>query len=99
MSLADPGNRWYSPSLGSLLWETWEDEHFIFNPHSGETHVLNALAGAILRALAERPLRVSDLAERFGERLAQGSAAEKAQLVAALLGQLDQLGLIERRDA
>lgn len=91
----DPALRWFCPSCRSLLWEVWEDEHFVLNPRSGETHVLNALAGEILRALAERPHPVSELAERFGGDLAEESVAGKEQIVFALISQLDRLGLIE----
>ncbi|MGD2081621.1 MAG: HPr-rel-A system PqqD family peptide chaperone [Chromatiales bacterium] len=80
--------------LRDLLWETWDDEHFVFNPRSGETHVLNELAGAMLRALAERPRTAAELTAEFREGLS-GTDQDVEHAVTALLAQLDQLGLVD----
>jgi PqqD family protein of HPr-rel-A system len=86
---------WVSVEFHALLWETWEHEHFVFNPRSGETHVLNDLAGEMLRALAEKPHTAAELALRFRDRLAGGGPDDVQPAVDALLRQLDQLGLVD----
>ena len=89
------GSSWACAKLEDLLWETWDNEHFVFNPRSGETHVLNDLAGEMLRALGEKPHTAADLALRFRDRLDGAGSDDVRPAVDALLRQLDQLGLVD----
>jgi len=91
----DPLTRWSCPFYDTLLQETWEDEHFVLNPRSGETHVLNGLTAAILSALAEAPISLDELVERFGPALGGATDEAPEQILDTLLSQLDQLGLID----
>jgi len=91
----NPETLWSCPNFGSLLWETWENEHFVLNPLSGETHVLNGLAGAILSTLAETPSSLAGLVERFGAELQGSGDLSPERILDELLSQLDQLGLID----
>ena len=95
MTHRSPETRWSCPLFGSLLWETWESEHFVLNPRSGETHVLNALAGAILSTLAETPCSLYELVESFHAELQGAGDSPPERVLDELLSQLDQLGLID----
>jgi PqqD family protein of HPr-rel-A system len=91
----DVSTRWSCPFFDSLLRETWETEYFVLNPCSGETHVLSQLAGEILSALGETPSTLRDLVGSFGPALEAASNTPPERILASLLAQLDQLGLIE----
>lgn len=91
MTLADAV--WSAPDYPGLLHEQLEGEHFIFNPHTGHTHVLNEVALRLLGLLAKRPLTVDQLAQRLrteGTRMSPGELRD-------LLEQLQLLGLTEAR--
>ena len=67
----------------------WDDEAVVFNSLSGDTHLLGAAALHILRTLQAGPADAAALAAAF-EDDAAGDA------LAAILGQLEALALIER---
>ena len=73
-------------NFAQLLFQTWETETFVFNPASGNTHVLNEAAFALLQSLASTPSTNDDLAQDFD--------ADSAELRGALLQQLQQLELV-----
>jgi len=79
----------------TLLWQELEDEHFIFNPASGHTHVFNEPGARLLQALGESPRTRAQLLEV----LQDPETPEDPQLLQAhldwMLRQLDELGLIE----
>jgi len=78
--------RWQTRDFDKLVHETWDTETFVSNPNSGNTHVLNEAAFALLKSLASTPSRDVDLAQDFD--------AVSAELRAALLQQLQQLELV-----
>ena len=82
---------WYSPHYDRLLWRTWEDELFLFNPRTGHTHVLNQLSGEILAICAREPISSDDLAARLTELAGE---TVDPQMLPGHLSQLEQLGLV-----
>jgi len=68
----------------------WDDEAVVFNNLSGDTHLLGADALHILRTLQAGPAGEAALAAGFGDDADSGAA------LAAILGQLEALALIER---
>ena len=72
----------------------WEEESFLFNPASGDTHLLNALSMEILGLLERNRLS----AEAIVSRLAQRSESVESQLLrdhlVEYLHQFEAMGLI-----
>jgi PqqD family protein of HPr-rel-A system len=68
----------------------WDDEAVVFNSLSGDTHLLGAAALHLLRTLQAGPADEAALAAAFGNEPDTGAA------LAAILGQLETLALVER---
>ena len=69
---------------------TWDEETFVFNPASGDTHLLNEVALAILQSLSLRPATFEALVEEFLEQ----DTVESRQILIEQLQQLELTGLI-----
>ncbi|MBF0181677.1 MAG: HPr-rel-A system PqqD family peptide chaperone [Magnetococcales bacterium] len=78
---------WAIGKDASWIWEPFENSFFLFNPHSGETHVLNAEAVALLEALQEGAATLPEL-------LARLDVAGDPTPYRAVLEELDRFGLI-----
>ncbi len=75
----------------------WAEDTVVFNALSGQSHVLNTLAGEILLCLLDHPVDRDGLATRLSATL---DAAVDDQLRAAIdnaLAEMDELGLITCR--
>jgi len=55
--------RWRARHYEQLLQQTWDDESFVFNPASGDTHVLNPVAMQLLEWLDATPADLDGMAE------------------------------------
>ncbi len=85
----------------SLTFYAWQEEPFVlvFQPASGDTHLLDRLSGEVLCLLGCQPRTMQEVWQQL---LAQtGLAAEELPLdrLEKILGQLEQLELIERVSA
>lgn len=88
---------WRAHEPAGFVWETLGAEQFLFNPLSGQTHVLNPLGALVLEALSAESLSTPQLLDLLKER--QGGANNHKPLIQHLmqhLQQLEQLGLIKR---
>ena len=74
---------WKVPQECRLEWRSFGSLHIVFNPASGDTHLLNAVSAAVLRSLEETPSTIDEL-----------QARSNATDVEALIEELDELGLI-----
>jgi PqqD family protein of HPr-rel-A system len=75
---------WKVPEEWRLEWREWGGLHVVFNPASGDTHLLNAPSAAVLKSLERAAATVAELEARV-----PGWSD-----VEALLSELDELGLI-----
>lgn len=87
MSLFSPDAIWTTPNFAQLLTKQWDDEVFVFNPASSETHLLNEGAFALLNALHAQPASTREL-------LASYLPADQADLHDAFVAQIEQLALV-----
>lgn len=78
-----------------LLTKSWEDGFVVYNVESGNTHLLNPIAGQALNCIAESPIDARGLARRLAAQAGLESDGELDDNVASLLKHLDSLGLIE----
>ncbi|HVQ76863.1 MAG TPA: HPr-rel-A system PqqD family peptide chaperone [Candidatus Binatia bacterium] len=55
------GTVWRVTEGSQLAWKSWDDEHVVFDYAAGSTHLLDAIAGEALQALAGSPANLSSL--------------------------------------
>lgn len=67
----------------------------VYHLDSGNTHLLNPIAGQVLKLLADGPADATSIARQLAGQIDLESDAELDDNVAGLLSQLDSLGLIE----
>ena len=73
----------------------WGDCVAVYNPVSGDTHLLDPVSGELLGAMAEKPQSTLALCGHVARYLDIPNDASVATSVAQLLQHLDELGLIE----
>jgi PqqD family protein of HPr-rel-A system len=92
-----PATAWHAPDYGSFLWASWdEDEYFLFNPASGQTHLLNGLAYELLQSLARCPADDRAIAQALYHPELGIPTETFHGLVNEQLHQLSLIGLVEQ---
>ena len=71
-----------------------DDGSAVFNPISWDTHLLNSSATAVLQFISDAPRTEGEVVVLLEELLEAGSRPEAAGHAAAVLGELQRLGLI-----
>jgi PqqD family protein of HPr-rel-A system len=84
-----------------LRWACWEGEYeySVFDPGTGETHLLNEFPAEILRRLARGPDSVTRLASGLASACGVESDAGWTEQVASTVAALWRLGLIDTLDS
>ena len=85
---------WCCNGFDGLLLREWEGEFFVFNPASGDTHVMNALSLEILRILDGNNLSLQSLICHLQVLIADADLDELYENVRMHLLQLDAMGLV-----
>jgi PqqD family protein of HPr-rel-A system len=78
-----------------LLWRFWDGEYVVFNTGSGDTHVLDAFSGEVLKSLQQCPATASEIAGRLGNAFAFKVEDVPAERLDQVLAEFHTLGLIE----
>ncbi len=91
--MAPHGPRYHVPD-DCLIWREWDDEHVVYHRASGETHLLNAVAAATLRALERSSLTLDELCERIASEFRADAPEAYGASLANLLAYFDDLGLV-----
>jgi PqqD family protein of HPr-rel-A system len=76
----------------------WDGDFIVYSPLSGHTHILDVVAGEVLKLLADGGLDEAGLCARTGAFLDVPNTAAFAAEFANILARLDDLGLIEPVD-
>ena len=89
--------RWHTVPSEELAWRELDGQLVVLNVQSGSTHLLEPLAGEVLRALTEEKagMTVPELVERLHSRVAAEDIAELSSAVDAALSEFQRLGLAE----
>ena len=73
----------------------WAEDTVVFNALSGQSHVLNTLAGEILLRLLERPADCDGLAAQLSTTLEAPIDDDLRAAIDNALAEMDELGLIK----
>lgn len=89
---------WRVPQDWRLEWRQWGGLHVVYNPASGDTHLLNAIPACVLRSLETKAASIEEL-KALVKALASnlhGQPPDEALSsdIEALVTELDELGLI-----
>ena len=87
---------WSRPAGGELCWESWGDQHAVFDSLSGETHLLPDLTAQVLRKLNDRGRTAAELAEAICVDSGEPCDEPLAEDIARLMQQLEAVGLAEK---
>lgn len=77
-----------------LVWRNWHDGSVVFNPDSGQTHLLDIVSREGLSCLQETALDVAELRDQLAERLEVERDDELRLYVERLVSKFDELGLL-----
>lgn len=84
------------PEQAEFLWEHWDDESVLFDPRSGESHLLKSLAAEALLILQEKPLNAAQLTRTLRTLFDISPDQLKNEHIDNLLQQFEEIGLVER---
>jgi PqqD family protein of HPr-rel-A system len=91
------GPLWRAPAGRELRWRSWDGEVLVYHANSGDTHRLNAVGGALLRAIDGVGLPAPVLVDRVATTLGVDRAT-LVEPIGELLTRLEDLGLVESDD-
>ena len=87
---------WRVSTTTPLTMRNWDGDYVVYNPLSGNTHLLDIVTGEVLKMIVTGPVRASSIYNRIATFL--DLPADDANLphhVEDILRVLDELGLIE----
>jgi PqqD family protein of HPr-rel-A system len=84
-------------SNSALLLRSWDDEFVVYNESSGDTHLLDGVAGEILQALIAAPAEIEALVTSLGAKWDTDPSAELHRQIERILVDLQALALVEQR--
>lgn len=87
--------RWRTVTGGALPFRNWDGDYVVYNPLSGNTHILDIVSGETLAGLFDRPRGSDELCTRIARFLDVPDDAVLAATLARVLDVLEELGLVE----
>ena len=88
---------WHAPAADQFDWRHWPEESILYDPRSGQTHLLTELAVEALLILSKQPCDTRATTDKLAEHYAIPTTDELAAQIQVLLDQLCDIGLIEFR--
>lgn len=85
---------WQVPGADDFLWQDFGPASALFDPRSGDTHLLDLFAREILDIVSERPCSVGTAAQVLAAGLERTSDAELEGWVNEAIAEFDRLGLV-----
>ncbi len=86
---------WKVSGAGKLHWRCWDGDYVVFNPLSGDTHLLDVVAGGVLMNILAGPSTTDALTRQAAAFLEVESGEDLLSYVKDIIVRLDGLGLIE----
>ena len=93
--MSETSVKWAARHSESLLWRDWDDGSAVYDQQSGQTHIFDLLARLVVMELQEAPASVRELADRVSETAGVNPDAALRNQLHTLLGELEDLGLVE----
>ena len=90
--------RWVAPEKQELHWESWGEQHALYDARSGETHLLTEQTMRVLQQLVVRPGTAREVTEALCGESGECCDEQSLESSARLLRQLHNVGLIEKAD-
>ncbi|MBI1336172.1 MAG: HPr-rel-A system PqqD family peptide chaperone [Phycisphaera sp.] len=91
---------WVAAPDRKLTWRTWDEaETVVYDPGSGDTHVLDPISALVLERLEHQPMTRDALFEEVGRELGVDVDATLRGHVDKTLEDFDDLGLIAQGEA
>ena len=87
--------RWAACQGESLMWRDWDDGSAVYDRRSGQTHIFDLMARLAVMELGEGPASVRELADRVAKTAGIEPDAALRNQLHTLLGELEDLGLVE----
>jgi PqqD family protein of HPr-rel-A system len=87
--------KWRLSPRARLHWRVWGEECVIFNGESGDTHMLDSVAGYGLSCFEKSPHDLESLSLAVGERFGMEPGPLLRDYIERLVSKLSHLGLIE----
>ena len=92
---ATPTMKWQLTSRTGLRWHDAGEESLVFNPASGDTHLLDLVSSSGLACLEAGPLSGEEICQRMALHLELPPEKDLRPYVSQLLSRLRELGLVE----
>jgi PqqD family protein of HPr-rel-A system len=86
--------KWTVPEDWRLEWRQWGRFHVVFNPASGDTHLLNSIPAYFLKSLETKAATLEELRILAADLLDRTPGEAISRDIEALVLELDELGLI-----
>ncbi len=89
--------RWHTVPPEELTWRELDGQLVVLNARSGSTHLLEPLAGEVLRALIEGSpgMSVQDLVDRLRGDSADDDLPDWSAAIETVLSEFERLGLAQ----
>jgi PqqD family protein of HPr-rel-A system len=92
---AEAESCWSTIANDVLYWESWDEQHAVFDSLSGETHLLPELTAHVLRTLGGHACTARQLAETLCAETDESCEEQFVLDITRLLQQLRAVGLVE----
>ena len=89
-------DKWETLFFSKISHRSWNDEHFIYNPITGNTHVLNDLSWICLEQLHLTASDSQSLLERLHKQFPDSKNELTLELLQQHLSQMLHMGLIKQ---
>jgi PqqD family protein of HPr-rel-A system len=87
--------KWFVAPTVDLKWRCWDDELVVYHVQSGDTHLLNPLAGHILQSLQLHAQSADELVASAARTFELEPDDQLTRQIQQCLEQFDEVGLIE----
>lgn len=84
---------WETINFQGLSYQQWNDEYFVYNPITNNTHVLNHLSWVILETTSTRTISTKDLLQTLTTALPEFKEELTIETLTEHLAQFSYMGL------
>lgn len=85
---------WRLAGREPLRWRCWAGDYVVFDPFSGQTHMLDIVTGQVLRLLESGPSDIDRIRSEISAFLEVDDDRRVAEAVSDILARLEEAGLI-----